>query len=275
MKRIALVLRGGVSRVSGRLLNPEQVSSSASNYVNFKACARSIKTNIIDTNPDYKFEVFIQSWNPDLKTQLNNIYNPVAASYEVNQSFAPLLNRLSRLSIQNQPKSFSDRLHRKYREGSVDFLKTYAGISQALAIKRSLDLLKSIGQTANYDRVILTRPDLILLKPILLSDYSTDDVYVNRYADHMGDFHWVFEPKWVSLFQGIVDSIESGNFHKQHTWIRDFIQNTCGDSYREDNILAGQDEEVLRQVRYSRISIDRLREFGVKDDEYESYDVIS
>lgn len=85
----------------------------------------------------------------------------------------------------------------------------------------------------------------------------------------------MFGPKWISLFQGILHSIDSGNFHKQHTWIRDFMQNTCGEAYLQDNILAGQDEEVLRQVKNSRISIDKLREFGVKDDEYESYDVIS
>jgi hypothetical protein len=91
----------------------------------------------------------------------------------------------------------------------------------------------------------------------------------------MGDFHWVFSPKWIHLFSGIVDSIDEGNFHKQHTWIRDFMQRMCGDKYIQDNILAGRDEEVLRQVKYSGIAIDQLRTFGILDDEYDTYDLIS
>lgn len=96
MKKVALVLRGGISRVSGRLLIPNQVSSPSSNYVNFDACAKSLKYNLIDRNLDCKFDLFIQSWNPDLQVELSSIYKPVAANYELNQSYAPLLNTLTK-----------------------------------------------------------------------------------------------------------------------------------------------------------------------------------
>lgn len=166
-------------------------------------------------------------------------------------------------------------MRRKFKEGTIEYQRTYAGISQALAIRKSVELVQMSQKSAEYDLVVLTRPDLILLKPILLSDYSDNYVYVNQYLNLMGDFHWVFSPKWIHLFSGIIDSIDQGNFHQQHTWIRDYMRQNCGDSYIDDNIHAGSDEEVLRQVKHSGIPIDQLRVFGVHDFEYDTYDVIS
>jgi hypothetical protein len=51
------------------------------------------------------------------------------------------------------------------------------------------------------------------------------------------------------------------------------MQDHCGDSYVEDNILAGVDEEVLRKVKFSNIAVESLRVFGITDLEFDSYNV--
>ena len=275
MPRAALVLRGGVSRISGRLLNPHDVSSSNSRYINFKACAKSIQKHIIEANPDFQFDVFIQSWNPDLEVELSNIYLPIGKSFESNEKYAPLLHNLTKRSLKNQPRSVNDILGRNLKASSLEYKKTFAGISQALAMKKGVELLIDSGNLSDYENIILFRPDVVLLRAMNLVEYKEDFVYVNNYADLMGDFHWVFKPGRINLFSDLVGSIESGNFHQQHYWIRDYFVSRCGETYLQDNILAGKDEEVMRQVKYSNISFEVLRNFGVSEAEYLEYDVIS
>jgi hypothetical protein len=275
MGRVALVLRGGVSRISGRLLNPEDVSNSNSRYVNFRACAKSIQKNIIEANPDFQFDVFIQSWNPDLQTELSKIYLPKGASFENNDEYAPLLHKLTLESLKNQPKTLKEIIRGQIRSSSVDYKKTFAGISQALAIKKGVELINEYGNSTDYDHIILFRPDVVLLRAMKLAEYLENFVYVNNYADLMGDFHWVFHPQKIKLFSNLVESIDKGNYHQQHYWIRDYFRRHCDDGYVQDKILAGKDEEVMRQVKYSKIPFEVLKSFGVSDDEYHEYNVIS
>lgn len=275
MRKAALVLRGGVSRISGRLLNPQEVSSSNARYINFKACAKSIKQNIIEANPDFDFDVFIQSWNPDLEVELSRIYLPMVKSFESNDKYAPLLHHLTTTSLKNQPRSLKDIIGRKLKASSIEYKKTYAGISQALAMKKGVELVINSGKLSAYEHIILFRPDVVLLGAMNLVEYKDDSVYVNNYAESMGDFHWVFRPEKISLFSDLVGSIENGNFHQQHCWIRDYFIDRCAERYVQDKILAGKDEEVMRQVKFSNISFEALRNFGVTEAEYLEYDVIS
>lgn len=275
MGKAALVLRGGVSRISGRLLNPGDVSNSNSRYINYRACAKSIQKNIIDANPDFQFDVFIQSWNPDLELELTKIYTPKGKSFEINDEYAPILHNLTTQSLKNQPRSLKNGLGRRFNVTSIEYRKTFAGISQALAMKKGVELVVHSGNLSDYDHIILCRPDVVLLRAIDFAEYKDDFVYVNNYAELMGDFRWVFNPRSIGLFSDLVESIERGNYHQQHFWIRDFFVRHCGDTYVQDKILAGRDEEVMRQVRYSKIPFDVLRNFGVSEDEYSEYDVIS
>jgi len=275
MGRAALVLRGGVSRISGRLLNPEEVSNSNSRYINFKACAKSIQKNIIEANPDFQFDVFIQSWNPDLQTELSKIYSPKGVSFENNDKYAPMLHNLTVQSLKNQPRTTKQIVGRHIRSSSIEYKKTFAGISQALAMKKGVELINNSSNSTDYEHVVLFRPDVVLLRAMNLAEYLDDFVYVNNYADLMGDFHWVFNPQRIELFSHLVDSIDSGNYHQQHYWIRDYFRRHCGNGYVQDNILAGKDEEVMRQVRYSRVSFEVLKAYGVTEDEYHEYDVIA
>lgn len=265
---------GGVSRISGRLLNPDEVSIPTSNYVNINACANSLKRNVIDANPDFAFDIFIQGWNPDLKPDLEYLYNPVATNFELNEKHKVLLSRLTKKSFMNSPKRMRHLVNLDFLNSSHEFRQAYAGISQALAIHQAANLFQSHGDPNKYEYVILARPDIILLKPLDLSNYLQDIVYVNQYENLMGDFHWVFSPKHLQYFSGLVTSIDTGNHHNQHIWIRDFIQHHLNGSYVEDDILAGRDEEVLRKVKNSNILIDNLREYGITESEYNSYDAV-
>jgi hypothetical protein len=114
----------------------------------------------------------------------------------------------------------------------------------------------------------------MLFTPIDIQRYNEDAVYVNHYGDHMGDFHWCFTPEKRFLFKDLITSIDNGNYHQQHYWIRDFVRKFTEVSYKQDEIKAGVDEEVLRQVKYSGIPFSETARFGVKFDQYQSYDVI-
>lgn len=275
MNKAALVLRGGVSRVSGRLLDPDKVSSSDSGYINFAACASLIQLNIIKANPEYKFDVFIQSWNPDLESRLTSLYSPRGVIFENNQDYAQLLHNLTQQSLGNEPRTFQQSFWRRVKPDSDKYKKTYGGLSQALAIKKGVELIGEYGNGVDYEHVILFRPDVALLAPMKLSDYSQPCIYVNKYANLMGDFHWVFHPREIRLFSKLLESVCDGNYHRQHLWIRDYFQRNCGERYIQDEILAGRDEEVMRQVKFSNISFELLSKYGVTASEYDSYDVIS
>lgn len=270
MSSVALVLRGGISRVSGRLLNPIDVSEPKATYVNFEACANSLRKNVLESNLDHKFDFYIQSWNPDLSERLDALYEPKASIYESNMEFESLLNHLTGLSIRNQRASGDlDRL--LGREEGL-FAETYAGISQALALKKAIGLLESQSTPEKYDLIILARPDVVLLKPLQLSRYWRNAIYVNRYAKSMGDFRWVFRPEKRFVFSNLFDTIEGGNYHKLHHWIRDYIRDTSREKYIQDKVVAGKDEEVLRKTKHSGIPMSVLREFGVTESEYDTYD---
>ena len=206
VSRVALILRGGISRVSGRLLNPIDVSESKTTYVNFEACANSLRKNVMESNPDHQFDVYIQSWNPDLSKRLDALYEPRASIYESNMEFESLLNHVTGLSIRNQRASGDlDRLLRGREQGL--FAETYAGISQALALKKAIGLLESHSTPEKYDLIILARPDVVLLKPIKLSRYWRKAIYVNKYSKSMGDFRWVFRPEKRFVFSNLFDTI--------------------------------------------------------------------
>jgi hypothetical protein len=276
MKRVALIFRGGISRGGGRLLDPSKFEINASDYINFKACANSIKQNLIHANPNYHFDIFFHSWEPAIAEQLDDTWRPLASCHESNRIFWPEISFLTRESMLNY-------LMKALAAKDLDFFnfrrtkrETFAGISQALAISRALDLFERTVNTNDYKLVVLYRADVMLLCPINLDDFNEEFVYVNRYGDREGDFRWVLSPQSVSHFSGLVSSIRvSKNYHQQHKWIRDwfdFSQTTSRKTpYISDNILAGRDEEVVRKLKTSGIPYSSVEKFGLTLTEYERY----
>jgi hypothetical protein len=272
MGKIAIVIRGGVSRESGRLLDPKSVSFSKSAYVNFEACRNSIFKNLIAANPVYDFDIFLHSWVPDIGQELDASFQPVASAHEENLKYADRIRRLSLRSMVNEISSGVLARDFSFWRFRARYAQTYAGISQALAIQKSLELMEENSGLAQYDWIILCRPDVLLLREVRLDNYDPKLIYCNGYMDRMGDFRWIFSPEYRYLFTKLLMSIDEGGYHSTHYWIRDYFD-ACGFSktYVSDNIQAGVDEEVLRKVKLSGIPFTECQEFGVTEEQYLRY----
>lgn len=288
MDKVALIFRGGISRESGRLLGSNSVSEGESKYVNFLACANSVKKNIIQENADFEFDVFFQSWNPDLKSKIQDIYNPLATNFENNSNFTDLITRLSFESQENaknvsQSKSPSafNALAKALRLSNLlkipshnlveNFNETFAGISSALAVQKSIELFEANANVEEYKFAVLYRPDVVLLKPLNLQNYNPSKIYCNHFADRMGDFHWITSPQNLYHFKDLLPSIHQGNYYILHKWIRDYFDSQTQVEYVSDDLHAGKDEEVLRKAKVSGIPLGMLQEFGVTEEQYSRY----
>jgi hypothetical protein len=270
--KVALLLRGGVSRETGRLLNPKQVRLSDSPFVNFQACRESIFKNLVYANPDYDFDIFIQSWVPELAGELDALYSPKASAHEDNLQYSQDIRRLTRRSIFNEVAAAG--WHKGYSFWNLrkHYIQTFAGLSQALAIQKAIELMEQNSTPEEYDFVVLYRPDIILLKEIRLSGYNPALVYCNGYSGRMGDFRWVFSPDNRQMFLNLLASINLGNFHQIHVWIRNYFDSHgFSKTYVSDVIQAGRDEEVLRKVKLVGIPYEKVREFGISEPQYSRY----
>jgi hypothetical protein len=118
-------------------------------------------------------------------------------------------------------------------------------------MKKSIELLEEFekNNNINYDKVIIYRPDLILIKDLNLNKYDNDKIYVNKHGNCQGDFHFIMNSYNVKNFKYLYDSIYNGNQHKTHFWIKNYINNFMQKEVIEDDIVAGIDQEVIRKVQ--------------------------
>ena len=147
-----------------------------------------------------------------------------------------------------------------------------AGLSQALAIQKAANLYLDYDTRGEYDLVFLMRPDVMILKPIEIENYESGIVYCNGSAKGglQGDFRWVLPPRFLTHFTELLPSVRDGHFHKVHVWIPEFFTRR-GVPYRADNLVAGRDEEVLRNVRIVGIPFEKVAHFGITETQYGSY----
>ncbi len=251
MKKAAICFRGAMAKINSRFELPNKVYQTGS-YINFKACHQSIFKHIVNANPNYEFDFFIHSWNQDLQDQLVLLYNPKQFLFEDNLKYSQEI-----LSKSKEPKDFG-------------------GISSALSMKKSIELLEQ--QQLIYDIVILFRPDLLIIKDMILNNYDINKIYVNDTEDHSlnGDFHFIMNLANISQFKSLYHSIELGNKHQTHFWIYNYVKHFMHKELVLDNIMAGFDEEVIRKINGTMvlnngISISTLLEYGLTKDEINIY----
>jgi hypothetical protein len=148
----------------------------------------------------------------------------------------------------------------------------FSGISQSLSISKAVDLLKSQGSMnpTEYDLVILCRPDVILLEPLDLGNYSPEAITCNGYGDRQGDFRWVFGTKFMEYFIRLPAHFKGRGIHQPHVWIRDYFDSN-GLPYKMDEVKAGLGEEVLRKTRGNGIAFSDLEKYGLSHAEYIRY----
>jgi hypothetical protein len=227
MKRVALCMRGAVSKEKPYLNKNELYMSSE--YIDYKQCYNSIVKHIIEPNSkNYSIDVFCHCWNEDIKNDIIELYQPVKYLFEDNRNYNEEIEQLCRL-----PTDFS-------------------GISQALTIKKSIELKEQYESEHNimYDIVILYRYDVLLWKDIVLSNYTDLDnkIYVNAHPEKNGDFHFVMNQEKSTKFKNLYNSINLGNRYVVHYWIQNYIVNYMRTTLVMDDIIPGEHQEVLRKI---------------------------
>lgn len=240
--RVAICISGAMSKTSGRFLNPQDIYNNSS-YINFNICYNSIVKHIIQANPDYNFDFFIHSWNKDLQQDLVNLYNPKSYLFE---------------DAHDYDQEIFPKMH-----SNEDF----GGISKSISLKKSIELLQEyiINNNVNYDLVLVYRPDLFLCKDIILKNYDLNKIYVNKHGESQGDFHFIMNVANSLVFKNLYNSINSGNLHRTHFWIKNYVNKFMHQDLIEDDIVAGKDQEVLRKVyenNNSYINIEMLKQYG-------------
>ena len=223
-KRIAICLRGGMSKIKTWFLHDSTTNSLYSNnpYVPYESCYISIMKHIVQANPDYEFDFFIQSWNCDLKEDLIRLYKPKKTLFEDQRQYVDMIN------------------NNKFGR--------YGYTAQKLSIKKSLEIMFDFSNQNNikYDRIIIYRPDVLLWKDIILSNYNKDFIYVNDSLNE--DFHFIMSQETSLLFSKLFEYKLS---------IKDFVYKIMNkkDFFKADNIKCGIHQEVLRKLKFA--SIDR------------------
>ena len=245
-KRVALCMRGAVSKTEKPFEKMNELYDDNTKYVDYKACYNSIKKHIIEPNlNEYQFDIFCHCWNLDLEQDIVNLYSPVKYLFEDNKIYNDYINKLC----------VSDR--------------DFGGISQALTIKKSIELKEQYEAEHNfkYDIVISYRYDMFLWKDIILNNYTelkNDAIYVNAYSEHFGhgtgDFHFIMNSDVSGLFKNLIDSINEGNKHVLHLWIKNYIINYIKKPLLMDDIEPGIHQEVLRKIHTYSLSKGHLTE---------------
>jgi hypothetical protein len=239
MKKIALILRGAVAKRIGQFPIRNALYAT-SPYVNFQAVARSVFRHIIEANPLYRFDIYIQSWNVDLEECLSSIYKPIRARFEDNNCFAEeILEKIV------EPWEF-------------------AGVSQFLAIRHGIDLVEEEG--GDYEQAILYRPDVLIWKDMDLSHYDPEKIYVNAHPDGNGDFHFVMNLPNLYRFRELYAFINRANPFRTHHSIQHFVNMSLKMQLTPDDIRPLLDQEVMRKINDvvpRHIELERLATYGV------------
>ena len=224
--RVALCMRGAVSKEVGAFFTKDQLYVP-SNFVDYVACYHSIQRHILQANPNCTFDLFCQSWNPELERELTDLYHPLKSWFEDN-------------------RQYNEEISAKCKNP-----QDFGGISQALAFEKSIQLEKDYAQEKNlsYDWIILYRYDILLWKDIRLENYSDpDSVYVNAHPGGNGDFHFIMTQKIADMFMNLYYSVECGNPYVMHQWIQDYVVHFMKKRMIMDDIVPGVNQECIRKI---------------------------
>jgi len=225
-KKVALCMRGAVGKHTGDFFVKGSLYNNGK-YINYIQCYNSIVKHIIDTNKDsYEIDIFQHCWNKDLENELVELYKPKAYLFEDNNIYSDEISSLC--------------------STETDF----GGISQALTIKKSLEIKEYYEQINNiqYDIVILYRYDILLWKDINLKEYDPEKIYVNAHPDSNGDFHFIMNNQNATMFKYLYDSLKYNNPHYLHHWIKRYVNVFMGKNLYMDSILPGVHQEVYRKI---------------------------
>jgi hypothetical protein len=257
-KRVALCIRGAVSRKRRPVKYIDDTSLPLEEYIDINVIYNSIKKHIIDCNKNYKIDIFIHCWDMNLEEDLVTLYKPVKYLFENNNKYKSEMK--SKLHPNAHPREYNQA-------------------SQLLTIQKVIMLKEEYEKVNNfyYDKVILYRPDLLLWKDMILDTYDNKKVYVNQWSGNsLADFHFVMSNFNSKKFKCMYDILDNTIEHILHSYIKYYVENYMGLQLVEDNIKAGHDQEVLRIIKLSldynkSITIEKLKEYGFKSETLKDY----
>jgi hypothetical protein len=233
---------------------------SESRYVNFHATAKSIFTNWVENNPNYKFDFFIHSWSIDLASQLVDLYKPKVALFEQNY---------------NYKDDFQAVLDKSGLIGDK------SAISQYFSLKKGIELVESyVDQTdILYDLIISCRLDILLYKKVHANFYNENMFYINRFNEQDDlslDIHFTTGYKNRHLLKNIYDNIGRDCLPKHHEIIFNYFKKINKlELLRLDEIVYHRDIALLRvlleEYKFYRITKEQLESFGLTVEEIHSY----
>ena len=204
--KVAFLLRGGVSYKRGKMRNPREEA-----YVNIRACYLATKKYVVDANPQHDIDFFIQSWNPDLKSELIELYKQLDSIFEHNSKYMKeMQDRLTESRwgtkfleekiVQPQRAGRPICSFRRAGQPVEDWVQWDNGanaeseyhlpqLSQALSIKLGIQLIEKYEASfckvennslvSNYDLIVIYRPDVMIWKKMDLDFYDTSKIYCN------------------------------------------------------------------------------------------------
>jgi hypothetical protein len=178
--KIALVLHGRVGILEGKQRGlPEHIAGTP---IDLDFCASCFKKYLIQ---DYDVDIFIHSWSVDQKQKLLECYPPKLYHIEPQEYFGLDPDRVDHADAEQ-----------RYDSLTLDIFRCR---SRFLSLKRANDLKMrhELENGFKYDWVVLTRPDLVIFKPINFAELNHNKIYTSL------DPHWA-DPYAVKLVTDMI-----------------------------------------------------------------------
>ena len=249
--RFALVLHGMVSKLSGKTITWDSDEDYNS-------------TNFVDPVPVYQhyvrflmepsggvsnFDVFMHTATPSQQVQhtLASLFQPIKANFT------------TRYHSEWKPRV--DLIRQSARAASVEVDEPTA--SRWLSAVTALNLVKEAEETGGfrYDKIYLTRPDVLLWAQVDLRRYCNDAVYYSnchppyfpgRTDGCPSDFHYVMSSVSARRMASIIPFLRqyrnTGNM-MHNSAMGDFVHEVIGIDFRTDHIVIARHEEVYRKTQ--------------------------
>ena len=198
-----------------------------------------------------RFDTFIHTATPSraVRTLLTQLYQPVAVNFteRYHTDWAPTVDRIQR------------------QHDSPGLRKST--ISRWLSVHVALGLVRAAEEARGsmYEKVYITRPDMLLWTPIDLRRYCDDAVYYSnclppyfpgRDDGCPSDFHYVMTSANARRFATMATG-NNGAYLQQYRntdndfenmAMRDFVRDVVGTEFRTDHVVIARHEEVLRKT---------------------------
>lgn len=241
--RHALLLAGGVSPLAERwskIGGGAVARRSRAELSDVELCAATVRRHVLRANGDRRWDAFAHGWRlagADVEDWYRASYDLSAAVFEDNDVAVARANLTTRFA----GESF----------GRLSHTLSMARVA-ALALAREAE-----GDVA-YDRFVLVRPDVLLLRDLHVAALPRGRPYCNSHGRAAGDFHFVFERDHVEAVAAALapgrEAAPGPRILSGHNNMRNFLALAFapprGAMAIDAQLFAGFDEDVYRKFPF-------------------------